>query len=79
MREEVTAGARQAVLANAISDALHNALVSGLQPDEATCIAVSVAADYARGSYGAPYLTRLADVLIRRGDLPVPPALGPVQ
>jgi hypothetical protein len=59
-------------LGNAISDAIHDALSRGMAMDEAVCVVVAVAADYARGEYGASYLPSLAEVVIERGSHPMP-------
>jgi hypothetical protein len=37
-------------LMNEISDAIHRATKRGMRVDEATCVVVSTAADYARGA-----------------------------
>ncbi|MBN9035496.1 MAG: hypothetical protein J0H53_05460 [Rhizobiales bacterium] len=59
-------------LGNAISDAIHAALLRGMETDEAACIAVSVAADYARAEYGDAYLQDLAKVVVMRAGRPMP-------
>lgn len=67
-----TTGLLPARLANAISDALAAAIKSGMEPDEATCVAVAVVADYGRGYYGADYLAHLSEVLLSRANEPEP-------
>jgi hypothetical protein len=59
-------------LANAVSDAVNAALKRGMAADEAACVVVQVAADYARGAYGNAYLLELAQVVIDRGSFPAP-------
>ena len=62
-----------AMLANAISDAFHaSSVASGLDVDEAACVAIAVIADYAREAYGDRYLIELADVLVDRANHPLP-------
>lgn len=63
---------RYTALANAMSDAINMALRCGLEPDQCCCVAVQVIADYARGEYGNQYLTRLARVVRKRADMPMP-------
>lgn len=53
-------------LANIVSDAISKALDFGLEPDQAACVVVAVAADYARAEYGPDYLNRLAKVVLLR-------------
>lgn len=65
-------GRLPAALAVAVSDAIHAAVSNGMQVDEAVCIVVAVAADYARGEYGNKYLKDLASVVIERGSIPMP-------
>ena len=59
-------------LANAISDAINAALTKGMEPDEAACIAVAVAADYARSYYGDKYLPHLAKAVMGQAGKPAP-------
>lgn len=61
-----------AQLANDVSDAMTAALMRGMEADEACCCAVAVIADYARGTYGAAYLPKLAEVLIERANHELP-------
>jgi hypothetical protein len=60
------------ILATAISDAIHAALKRGMEMDEAVSCVVAVAADYARGEYGNDYLPKLATVITRRDEMPMP-------
>lgn len=57
-------GILPAQLANAVSDAINAALQSGMEVDEAACIVVGVASDYAKGEYGPDYLDQLARVVV---------------
>lgn len=59
-------------LANAMSDAIHDALERGMETDEACCVAVAVIADYARIEYGDGYLAQLATVLLAQQGKPAP-------
>jgi hypothetical protein len=61
-----------AALGQAIADAIHQALEAGLEVDQAACITVAVAADYARATYGPDYLNALAKVVIRQAAEPLP-------
>lgn len=60
------------MLGNAVSDAIHAALKKGMEIDEACSCVVAVAADYARGEYGDDYLPRLAQIITRRNEMPMP-------
>jgi hypothetical protein len=68
---DTISGVRAAQLGNAISDAIHHAVVHGLAMDEAVCIVATVAADYARGEYGPDYLPGLATIVIARAKEPM--------
>ncbi len=59
-------------LANDFSDVIARALRQGFKSDEACCVAVQVAADYARAEYGPGYLANLAAIVIAAGDRPMP-------
>jgi hypothetical protein len=65
-------GALPAELANAVSDAIAFAIKRGMEVDEAVCVAIGVAADYARGEYGDGFLKDLADVITARAGEPLP-------
>ncbi len=70
-------GELPARLANEVSDAIHRALQSGMEADEAACVAAAVAADYARRAYGDEYLPALASVVARRAEKPLASAAPP--
>lgn len=73
MTEAIIArGKSFAILGNAVSDAIHDALKRGMQIDEAACCVVAVASDYARAEYGDKYLLELAEVVKRRREMPLP-------
>lgn len=59
-------------LGNDVSDAIHKALSKGMAVDEACCVVVTVAADYARQEYGGRYLKDLAKV-VREQRYKAPP------
>ena len=65
-------GRLPANLANTVSDAIHDALVAGMEADEACCVAVAVAADYARHFYSDAYMAKLAKVITDRVGQPMP-------
>jgi len=65
------------VLANAVSDAIHAAVADrGMGVDEAVCVTVAVAADYARAEYGDRYLEDLGAVVQARTGQPMPEDTG---
>jgi hypothetical protein len=68
----IVTGKLPAKLGNEISDAIRRALEAGMQTDEAVCVVVSVAADYARAEYGNGYLRDLAGVVTGRSAQPLP-------
>jgi hypothetical protein len=73
MPDEIVGQGRSfAQLGNAVSDAIVAALRRGMDSDDAACVVVQVAADYARGTYGNAYLAQLAAVVLRRGDMLMP-------
>jgi hypothetical protein len=72
MSEERVSGEKFAAFSNAISDAVHEALESGMETDEAVCIGVAVMADYARQAYGPGYLAKLAKTVVSRAQEPLP-------
>jgi hypothetical protein len=59
-------------LSNGVSTAITAALARGMSVEEATCVVVQVAADYARRAYGSACLQQLAEVVIWRGSRPNP-------
>ena len=65
-------GVLPARLANVVSDAISAAIKSGMEPDEATCVAVAVVADYGRMHYGNGYLDILSGALLSRANEPPP-------
>ena len=67
-----TTGKLPARLANAVSDAIHAAIASGMEPDEATCIAAAVVADYGRSYYGDECLPHLSAAIAERAKKPNP-------
>lgn len=73
---ENISGKAQAVLANKISDAMFAATNAGMELDEAVCVVLAVAADYGRYVYGESHLERLAEVVRRRKDYPLPKIVG---
>jgi hypothetical protein len=69
-------GVGPAKLGNDVSDAIHAALKRGMETDEACCVVLAVAADYARMEYGPAYLHELAAVILRRNEAPSPENIG---
>lgn len=70
---EITRGPDQDVLATAVSSLIAGAItLTDMETDQAVCIALTVCADYARVYYGNEYLKKLAELIIRRGDDPLP-------
>lgn len=65
-------GALPAEHGQRISDAMHQALLNGMEPDEACCVAAAVIADYARTYYGNEYLNGLAKIVVAQGQKPMP-------
>lgn len=59
-------------LGNDISDLISSALARGISINQAVCITVQVAADYGRGKYGNDYLKALAELIVERGNEPMP-------
>jgi hypothetical protein len=59
-------------LGNAISDAIHDAMVGGLEADEAASVVVQIAADYWRAIYGPETLPGLASLVVDRAKQPLP-------
>lgn len=57
---------------NALSDVIANAVKSGQELDEILSLVVTVAADYARGTYGDDYLPGLAGLLLKRAGQELP-------
>jgi hypothetical protein len=65
-------GQLPADLANAVSDAIHDALAKGMAIDGAVGVVIGVAADYGRAEYGDGYLSDLADLIMLRVGRPLP-------
>lgn len=59
----ILSGPLPAKLGNAVSDAIHAGLRAGMEVDEAACIAIAVACDYARGEYGDAYLEEIVTLV----------------
>lgn len=72
----VLTGKLPGTLANAVSDAIFAATQRGMDLDEACCIVVAVAADYARGHYSNAYLPQLAEIVTDRANRPLPMGAG---
>lgn len=58
-------------LANDVSDAIAKALRKGMEIDEAACVVLSVACDYARNEYGDEYLESLAKLIAAQAARPI--------
>lgn len=67
-----TTGLLPTRLANAVSDALHAAIESGMEPDEAVSVAAAVIADYGRVYYGDDYLPHLAKCITNAAGRALP-------
>ena len=74
---EYTQGEPQSRLAQSVSDAIHDSVTSGLEFDEACCIAIAVVADYARITYGNRYLKDLSKIVRDQAQRPMPQMVGP--
>ena len=70
--EAIATGILPRTLANSVSDAIAAAMKLGMEPDEAACIVVAVAADYARCYYGDKYLPHLAKAVTSRAGMAMP-------
>lgn len=57
-------------LHNIVSEAMTLAMEQGLPPSDAIEVTLAVAADLARGLYGADYLQVIARKVIDRGGMP---------
>lgn len=71
MAETTIAGILPRDLSNAVSDAIHDALERGMGPDEAVCVALSVAVDYGRAYYGDEYAKKLAALVLKIATAPI--------
>ena len=67
-------GRLPAELANNVSAALRSAIARGAATDEACCVAAQVVADYWRSKYGNETLGTLCQVVLKRGEAPLPDA-----
>lgn len=73
MTQKMTAtGALPRDLGNGVSDAIHAALIRGMEIDEAACIVIAVACDYARGQYGDAFLESLVKIVRGQRGKPLP-------
>ncbi len=63
---------RLVLLANSVSDAVHVALLQGVQADLAAGVVAQVAADYIRATYGNRALKGLALAVRERARMPMP-------
>ena len=70
--EIITGDQRITDLQNAVSDAMHDAMVAGLELDYIASTLAGVAADYIRLEYGDEALKSLAAVVIARTGEPLP-------
>lgn len=60
------------MLATDIAKAMQSAGRRGMDLDQALCVLVQVAADYARGEYGPEYVEALGKVMRDRCQMPMP-------
>lgn len=58
--------------ANEIVACIDRAQERGIDLDVAACIAIGVAADYARAEYGDKYLEAMAWIIMQRAGKPLP-------
>jgi ribosomal protein S18 acetylase RimI-like enzyme len=79
VQECTLTGRLPAQFANKISDVIHEFVNRGMEVDEASCIAVAVAADYARSNYGNSYLGSLTEVIRERANRPLPMIVEPAK
>jgi hypothetical protein len=71
MSFETVNGPDQSEFANRISKVISDAEKNGMAIDEAVCIAVAVASDYALHNYGKDYLDFLAKIVLAKKNKPV--------
>lgn len=69
--ECITGNQRHADLANKVADALTESMEAGLDPGEAVCVAINVAADYWR-EMRLGSLDTLAEIVLRTPERPSP-------
>lgn len=67
----VLTGAAPAILGNAISDAINAAMRRGMAADEAVSVALQVAVDYGRHTYGESYVRKMSDAVKLMGRRPL--------
>jgi hypothetical protein len=67
------------LLANEVSLAICSALERGLPVDQAACVVITAAADYARAQYGDGYMLALSRVVIGRIGKPLPEQRPPAE
>lgn len=71
-QQVIVSGAMPNDFANEIAAAIDSAQERGIELDIAVCIAIGVAADYARAEYGDEYLKAMAYVIMQRAGKPLP-------
>ena len=59
-------------LATGVALSIARALIEGLEPDAATCIAITVASDFGRKAYGDEYIPALQELLAAQKGRPFP-------
>ncbi len=74
--ETVSGDVRITDFANAVSDALHTALDSGLEVRHVASVLAAVAADYMRVTYGPDSLLDLTEIIVMQGMRPEPENLA---
>jgi hypothetical protein len=81
-REEVVSVVEDWILpndfANEIASSIDRAQERGIDLDIAVCVAIGVAADYARAEYGDEYLNAMAHVIMQRAGKPLPRSGDPM-
>lgn len=65
MGEASVSGVLPRDLGNAVSDAFFAATERGMEPDEAVCVVIGVAVDYARSYYGDDYAKQLSGLILK--------------
>lgn len=70
--EIIATGALPNEFANEIAACIDRAQEAGLDLDVAACVAIGVAADYARAEFGDEYLSAMAYVIMQRVGKPLP-------
>lgn len=72
VQEIIATGPLPNDFANEIAGCIDRAQEGGLDLDVAVCVAIGVAADYARAEYGDEYLNAMAYVIMQRAGKPLP-------